>query len=406
MSVHTTRARTGSVTRRRRKDGTVVFGVRYWVRGEAQPRWELQPPGTSERRARARLQELSGAAKRGEVAMQRGVLFETYADRWLSELEALVHSGALRPATYCDYEGAVRNHLKPFFEGLRLDEMTRADCRAFTAHKVGQTRPRLAPKTINNLLVPLKLILSQAAEDGCTINSPELGIKRIKVESRPAEWYETAEASILVERTPREYRALIGLAVYAGLRQGEILALNWSDVDWAMSRIHVRRNLQRAHKLKASKMGERSVFTAPKTEHGRRLVPMRPVLRSLLEQHRPLSKPNVHDLVFANQAGEPLDATNVINRVYLPAVKRAGLRRIRFHDLRHTFVTYCAGAGVPLAKVGDWVGHSDARITEIYRHASADSEEFALRLLDTFDSAQERRGSLVSSEDGMRASIG
>src|SRR4051812_25010553 len=101
-TAHAARARTGSITRRRRKDGTVVYGVRYWVRGEAQPRWELQPAGTSERRARARLQELGGAAQRGEVAMQRGVLFETYADRWVAEHEALVRSGALRPATYCD----------------------------------------------------------------------------------------------------------------------------------------------------------------------------------------------------------------------------------------------------------------------------------------------------------------
>lgn len=100
-------------------------------------------------------------------------------------------------------------------------------------------------------------------------------------------------------------------------------------------------------------MGEGSVFTAPKTEHGRRLVPMRPVLQRLLEQHQRTANPNEHDLVFANQAGEPLDATNVINRIYLPAIKRAGLRRIRFHDLRHTFVTYCAAAGVPLVKVGD-----------------------------------------------------
>jgi integrase len=86
--------------------------------------------------------------------------------------------------------------------------------------------------------------------------------------------------------------------------------------------------------------------------------------------------------------GQPVDANNFVNRVYLPAVKRAGLRRIRFHDLRHSFVTYCAAAGVPLAKVGDWVGHSDSRITEIYRHSSAGSEEFALALLDSFDAPQ------------------
>jgi integrase len=384
MTTTQTRARTGSVTKRVRKDGTAVYGVRYWVRGETEPRWELQPVGTSLRAARARLQTLSGAAQRGEVAMRRGVLFETYADRWVGEQEALVRAGSMKAATFCDYKGAMDNHLKPFFEGLRLDEMTRADCRSFVAHKVEQGK--LKPKSINNFLVPLGLMLKQAAEDGCTILSPEAGIRRVKVPKHEAEWYEVAEAEKLLKATPRESRALFGLAVYAGLCQGEILALKWGDIDWAQNRIHVRRNLQRAHKLKTVE-GAGSIFAAPKTDSGRRSVPLRPVLRRLLEEHKRAWQPNELDLVFATGDGTPMDATNLVNRIYLPAVKRAGLRRIRFHDLRHSFVTYCAAAGVPLAKVGDWVGHSDAKITEIYRHASADSEEFALAMLDRFDHA-------------------
>lgn len=384
MSVtHSTRARTGSVTRRIRKDGTTVYGVRYWVRGEADPRWELQPVGTSERRARARLQELSGAAQRGEVAMRRGVLFETYADRWLEEQKALVRAGSLKAATYVDYRGGVENHLKPFFEGLRLDEMTRADVRAFTTHKVDEAK--LAPKSINNLLVPLGLILKQAAEDGCTILSPEAGIKRVKVPKREAEWYEVDEANRLVQHTPAQWRALIGLAVHAGLRQGEILALRWGDVDWANNRLHIRRSLQPTHKLTSLEGVDR--FAAPKTDHGRRVVPIRPVLRSLLETHRRFAATNELDLLFSSRSGQPLDARNVVREIYEPAAKRAGLRKIRFHDLRHTFVTMCAAAGVPLAKVGDWAGHSDAKITEIYRHSSGDSEEFALNLLSAFETA-------------------
>jgi integrase len=377
------RVKIGSVTQRRRKDGSVRFGVRYWVRGESEPRWELQPLGTSRRAAEKRLQELSGAAERGEIALRRAVPFEEYADRWLAEQKALVAAGSLKASTYVDYKGAIQNHHKPFFEGLRLDEMTRADCRAFTTHKVEQSNPRLAPKTINNLLVPLRLMLKQAAEDGCTANSPETGIRRVKVPRREMEWYEMAEAEKLVSRTPREWRALIGLAVYAGLRQGEILALRWGDIDWVGSRIHVRRNLQSIHKVRAA--GGVEAFGTPKTESGRRSVPMRPVLRALLEERKRLASPNELDLVFAGKLGQPLDARNVVQRVFEPAVARAGLRQIRFHDLRHSFVTYCAAVGVPLAKVGDWVGHSDSRITEIYRHASADSEEFAVSLLDSFE---------------------
>jgi integrase len=388
MTTTATRARTGSVTKRLRKDGSTVYGVRYWVRGEAEPRWELQPVGTSQRAARARLQELSGAAQRGEVAMKRGVLFETYADRWVGEQEALVRAGSMKASTYVDYKGAVENHLKPFFEGLRLDEMTRADVRALTTAKV--EKGKLAPKTINNLLVPLGLILRQAAEDGCTILSPETGLRRVKVPKHDSEWYEVDEAHRLVQHTPARWRALIGLAVYAGLRQGEILALQWGDIDWAHDRLYVRRNLQPTHKTAAVEGVGR--FAAPKTERSRRAVPIRPVLRRLLEQHKPLARANEHDLLFASRSGEPLDARNVVREVYEPAVKRAGLRQITFHSLRHTFVTMCAAAGVPLAKVGDWAGHSDAKITEIYRHASADSEEFALNLLDQFDAGPPRVG--------------
>ncbi len=140
-------------------------------------------------------------------------------------------------------------------------------------------------------------------------------------------------------------RPLIGLAVYAGLRQGEILALRWSDIDWANNRIHVRRNLESIHKLRTA--GTEGVFGQPKTESGRRAVPIRAVLRGgLLEKRRRLVPPGVSDLVFASRVDEPLDAWNMVQRVYEPAVKHAGLRKIRFHDLRHSFVTYCAAAGV------------------------------------------------------------
>jgi integrase len=335
---------------------------------------------------------LSGAAQRGEVAMQRGVLFETYADRWVGEQEALVRAGSMKVSTYVDYKGAVDNHLKPFFEGLRLDEMTRADVRAFTTAKLeqgnGDKKRKLAPKTINNLLGPLGLILRQAAEDGCTILSPETGLRRVKVPNHESEWYEVDEAHRLVKHTPKQWRALIGLAVYAGLRQGEILAIRWSDVDWAHNRVYVRQNLQPTHKAAAVEGVER--LAAPKSERGNRAVPLRPVLRQLLEQHKPLARTNELGLLFASRSGSPLDARNVVREVYEPAVKRAGLRQITFHSLRHTFVTMCAAAGVPLAKVGDWVGHSDSKITEIYRHASADSEAFAVGLLDAFEGGSTR----------------
>ena len=216
------------------------------------PRWELQPAGTSHRAAKARLQHLSGAA--------------------------------------------VDNHLKPFFEGLRLDELTRADCRSFVSHKVDQGK--LKPQSINNLLVP-RTHAPPGGEDDCTVNPPEAGIRRVKVPKHEAEWYETAEAEKLFKATPKEWRALIGLAVYAGLRQGEILAHKWGDIDWTHNRIHVRRNLQRTHKLRLVD-ADAPRLAAPKTDAGRRSVPLRPVLRVLLEQHKRAWQSNELNLVFAS----------------------------------------------------------------------------------------------------------
>ena len=141
--------------------------------------------------------------------------------------------------------------------------------------------------------------------------------------------------------------------------------LRWSDVLWSSDRLHVRQSLQRRQKLLDQNTEQ---IAAPKTARGVRAVPILPLLRPHLEPHkRAYARPNKLDLVLPSDTGGPLDSSNVVNRVYLPSVKRAGLHRIRFHDLRYTFVTYCAAAGVPLAKVGDWVGHSDSRITEVYR---------------------------------------
>ena len=278
----------------------------------------------------------------------------------------------------------MNRHLNPFYGNLPLGELTRADCLAFRAHKLEQGG--LAPKTINGLLGTLKLILAHAVDQELLVASPAASVKRLPTVQREQEWYEVAEAERLVKHTPSEWRALIALAAFAGLRQGELLALRWSDVQWSADRLHVRQSLQRRQKLLD---GDANPIAAPKTARGVRVVPILPLVRPHLEQHkRAHARPNDLDLVFPSEGGGTLDSSNVVNRVYLPAVTRAGLHRIRFHDLRHTFVTYCAAAGVPLAKVGDWVGHSDSRITEVYRHASADAEAFALARLAEFDRAR------------------
>ena len=140
-----------------------------------------------------------------------------------------------------------------------------------------------------------------------------------------------------------------------GLRQGELLALRWLDVDLSAGRLRVRRSYTRYR------------FGTPKSLRSTRSVPMSArVRRELLAHHRRTLLSEGEDLVFCHPVtGSALDPTKVRRR-FRAALRRAGVREVRFHDLRDTFGTHCAAAGVPLRTLQEWMGHRDAKTTAIY----------------------------------------
>jgi hypothetical protein len=144
------------------------------------------------------------------------------------------------------------------------------------------------------------------------------------------------------------YRA----AAMTGLRQGELIGLRWQDVDWPAGRIRVRRSYVR---------GE---FSSPKSRRGVRSVPLADELAGELERHYQASDyQSDADLVFPHpRLGGPLDRSKVRKR-FKDAVKAAGVRPVRFHDLRHTFGTRMAGVGVPMRTLQEWMGHRDFKTT-------------------------------------------
>jgi len=151
-------------------------------------------------------------------------------------------------------------------------------------------------------------------------------------------------------------RALYAVAAMCGLRQGELIALAWRDVDWSAQRIRVRRN----HVL-----GE---FDTPKSRRGSRSVPMTArVARELDTLHRHAGSPGDDHLVFGEPGtGGPMRRGALMAR-YRRALKAAQLDPAhRFHDLRHTFGTAMAGAGVPMRTLQEWMGHADIGTTQRY----------------------------------------
>jgi integrase len=145
-------------------------------------------------------------------------------------------------------------------------------------------------------------------------------------------------------------------AAMTGLRQGELIALRWRDIDWVAAKVRVRRNLVRGQ------------YGTPKSRRSSRAVPMGTRVAAELRGHQlRAAYRDDDDLVFGHpQLGTPLDRSKVRKR-FLAAVRRAGVRdAVRFHDLRHTFGTRMAAAGVPLRTLQEWMGHRDIKTTQIY----------------------------------------
>jgi integrase len=162
-------------------------------------------------------------------------------------------------------------------------------------------------------------------------------------------------------------RALYATAAFTGLRQGELRALRWAHVDFGQAVVHVLENVTR---------GRRS---SPKGKR-RRSVPLAPTAATALLALRavsPWTRPD--DPVFAcASTGEPMARTRLMAR-YREALTAAGLARgFSFHDLRHTFGTTMARAGVPVATIQAWIGHADLQTTSIYLHYAPAAKDAAM----------------------------
>ncbi len=182
----------------------------------------------------------------------------------------------------------------------------------------------------------------------------------------------------------RSWEALWLLAVTSGMRQGELLGLRWSDVDLDQGILHVTGNLSR---------GSNGLeVTRPKTHRSRRPIRLSQVATDALRRHKatqaaePLQAGAAwedHQLVFCRPTGRPLTAAWRVRGRFQPLLKRAGLPRIRFHDLRHTAATLWFRSGVNPKVVQETLGHSRVAITlDTYSHMIPDLQVETARVMD------------------------
>jgi integrase len=301
-----------------------------------------------------------------------------YLDRWLAECV----KGTVRESTFERYRYAVRPHIKPVLGRVKLKSLTRAHVRGFYREKLDTG---LAPATVRKMHVVLHKALDQAVADGLIARNVTDAIKVPRVDREEIRPLTAEEANRLIQAAHGDrLEALYVLAVHTGLRQGELLALNWEDLDLEAGTLRVRRTLTRA--------GGKHSLSEPKTKKSRRTVRLTAdavaALRGHLERQvgemdrlGSLYRPG--GLVFANEVGGIINPSNLRNRHFARLLERAGLPKIRFHDLRHTCATLLLSRNVNPKIVSEMLGHANIAITlDTYSHVLPDMQEKAAKALE------------------------
>jgi integrase len=329
--------------------------------------------GATKQEAQEKLRRLQSQASTGQLTDTSRVTVGQYLDRWLQNTA----KNKVRSSTHARYEALARVHLKPILGGVQLAKLAPVhieECYAEMERKGASAWTRkMAGTLLGNALrhaVRLKLIAFNPAAD----------VAKARPDEKEMLFFTETQARLFLEaaQTHRLY-ALFTVAVGSGMRQGELLALQWADIDFDKSAVTVCRTL--------SQLKGEFILKEPKSKRSRRTITLpRFALDALLEhRHAMLKEGNIAAPVFCTGSGNFINRSNLLAKMFKPIIARANekavklaaerktepalLPELRFHDLRHTHATTLLARGHSIKAVSQRLGHASIEITlKVYAH--------------------------------------
>ncbi|MFF0446017.1 tyrosine-type recombinase/integrase [Streptomyces sp. NPDC004609] len=404
-------------------------------------RWEgtayvLATDGTFKRRsvygktwddAHEKLTKLKADSQSGlPVATSKMTLSEFLA-YWLVN----VARPKVRKTTYVNYESLVRNYITAEFGKKKITRLTARDIRAFlvrtaaTCQCCAQGKDKARPeskrrccalgqcckklpsdRTVRFLLVLLRAALQHAVREDELPRNVARNVELSMGTQREIEPLSSAEGRrLLAAARDNRLWAAYELAVRIGLRRGELLGLRWSDLDLYEGVLTVRQALQR--------VGGELLIVAPKTQRSARRVALPSECVTALRAQRAQQIADrkaagdrwqgaAHGLVFTTKNGTPIEPRN-LNRSFETLCARAGIRKVRFHDLRHTCASLLHEQGADARMIMEVLGHSSIRVTmDIYTFVRLDSQRSAF---DRVGDALRGDGNGQDDDDGTAGAL-
>jgi len=317
----------------------------------------------SKREAQVWLRKTLEKTTQGYTGKGSNVLYKDFLQNWLSIKESTV-----KQSTWILYEITIRNHIEPNLGNEKICNIEPIDIQNLYLMKREQN---IGNRTILVMHTIINHSLDMAVKTGALLSNPAQLVSPPRYSSPEMDFYSEHEITqLLLAVKGTSLEALIHLAITTGMRQSELLALKWSDVDWDRNTITVQRQLRRNYE-------DHNYFSSLKTQAGKRTISLgNNTIQKLIEHHK--SQKNEiermgnqwvdNNLLFPSMIGTPLNQRNLL-RSYKKILHESGLREIRFHDLRHTAASLMLNHGIPPLIVSKRLGHSKVSITlDTYGH--------------------------------------
>ncbi|MFZ6016426.1 MAG: tyrosine-type recombinase/integrase [Nitrospirota bacterium] len=318
--------------------------IDYYFKG----RRKRKKVGPSKKLAEQVLKDVQLKIAKGEylgIYEEKKILFDDFAKEYLEYARTNKSF-----STYHRRDRVSVNHLKETFQGRYLHEITPKMIEEYKTQRLNE----VTSTTINKEIGCLKHMYTKALEWGYLKRNPTKEVKLLKQPPGRLRYLEREEINNLLDACAPHLRPIIVAGLNTGMRKGEILNLKWSDVDLKNRRI-----------------------TLTNTKNNEiRIIPINDTFYQELINLKDNSQ---GEYVFCNAKKKPFSD---IKKAFVSALKRAGIKDFRFHDLRHTFGSHLVMKGVDLRTVQQLLGHKDIKMTMRYSHLSPGHLQEAVGKLD------------------------
>ena len=321
--------------------------------------------------------------------------FEEYANTW----KTLTVPATCKPSTVSDYQGILKNHVLPVFGKTTVNEINRFMVKSFLMKKITDG---FASSTVTHMKNAVSGVLNLAVDDEVLPTNPAHNIGKIFKRQNPKpkiDPFTMDELAALLDtyqiHFPRHYPLILALA-RTGIRFGEGLGLQWKDIDFKGRFITIERSLSKGR------------LETPKNGQSRKVDMSQQLTNTLMElkHHRKVETlkrgwARMPEWVFVTMNGEPYHES-YIRRMFYKALKMANLRKIRVHDLRHTYATLRISKGDNIADVSNQLGHHSVKFTmDIYYHWVPGGSKSEVDGLDDLGSDATIRNLSATKEKGI-----